>query len=158
MLKRRDLIAGIILIFFSIFFLYKAFLLPSNPTPGQPGPGLFPILILLGILLASLLLIYQEIKNTHRSKPIKINLKSMDIQKTLFIIIASIAYIILMEKVNFILITFLFLIVSMQTLKSATFLDVLMKFNKVPQIILISSLISLAIYFLFEAFLKIPLP
>lgn len=137
MLERRDLIVGVILIFFSIFFLYQTFLLQSSPTPGQPGPGLFPKLILFGIVLASLLLIYQ--KKTQRSKCIKINLKSIDIQKTLFIITMSNAYIMLMGKVNSILITFLFLLVSMQTLKSTTFLNVLLQLNKVPQIILILS-------------------
>lgn len=158
MLKRRDLVAGILLSLFSLFFLYRAFLLPGNPNPGQPGPGLFPKLVLFAILCAAFILFYQDMKKDQKSLPVRLNLKNTDMQKTIFILTTAIAYIFFMGKIHFILITFIFLIISMQTLKSGLFPNVLIRLNKLPQIIIVSSLVTIGIYFIFEAFLMIPLP
>jgi hypothetical protein len=85
-------------------------------------------------------------------------LKSLDIYKTIFVLAASLVYVLLMGTLNFILITFLFLAISMQTLKSGPFPKVLMQVEKMPKIILISFLVTAGIYFIFGVFLNIPLP
>jgi putative tricarboxylic transport membrane protein len=100
----RDLISSLFWLAVAVFFSIESFMYLKLGTLSEPGPGFFPFLggAVLGLL--SLVQLLQSLKN--RDMPSLSGLKS---SKFLLATGATLAYLLVLEKVGFVTITFLFL-------------------------------------------------
>lgn len=157
-LKNRVFVAAVILILLGLGLLYLTSQFPPSPQPGYPGPGFFPNLVIAGIILCCLILIYQEVTRKEEIKTIQIDWKNPDVPKTIFILVMTTAYILLMGAANFYVLTICLLIISMQALKPGNFPQVLWSRDRLRLILVTALFVVGGIYLLFDKFLQIPLP
>jgi putative tricarboxylic transport membrane protein len=100
----RDLISGLFWLAIAIFFSIEGFTHLKLGTLHQPGPGFFPFWggVVLGLL--SLVLLLNSLKNRDR-----LSLSGLKSPKFLLATGAILAYLLLLETLGFVTITFLFL-------------------------------------------------
>ena len=100
----RDLISGLFWLAVAIFFSIEGFTHLKLGTLHQPGPGFFPFWggVVLGLL--SLVLLLNSLKNRDR-----LSLSGLKSSKLLLATGAILAYLLLLETLGFVTITFLFL-------------------------------------------------
>ena len=100
----RDLISSLFWFAVAIYFSIEGFIHLTVGTLSQPGPGFFPFLggVVLGLL--SLIQLLKSIKTRD-----SISLPGLTSSKFLLAIGATLAYLLLLEQIGFVTITFLFL-------------------------------------------------
>jgi putative tricarboxylic transport membrane protein len=100
----RDLTSALFWLAIAIFFSIEALTHLKLGTLHQPGPGFFPFWagVVLGLL--SLVLIFNSLKNRE-----KLSLSGLKSSKFLLATGAILAYLLLLETLGFVTITFLFL-------------------------------------------------
>jgi putative tricarboxylic transport membrane protein len=100
----RDLISGLFWLAIAIFFSIEGLTHLKLGTLHQPGPGFFPFWggVVLGLL--SLVLLLNSLKNRDR-----LSLSGLKSSKFLLATGAILAYLLLLETLGFVTITFLFL-------------------------------------------------
>ena len=100
----RDLISSLFWFAVAIYFSIEGFISLQLGTLSQPGPGFFPFLggVVLGLL--SLIQLLKSIKTRD-----SISLPGLTSSKVLLAIGATLAYLLLLEQIGFVTITFLFL-------------------------------------------------
>ena len=100
----RDLISSLFWLAIGVFFSIEGFIHLKLGTLHQPGPGFFPFWggVVLGLL--SLVLLLTSLKNRHR-----LSLSGLKSSKLLLATGATLAYLLLLETLGFVTITFLFL-------------------------------------------------
>jgi len=100
----RDLISSLFWFAVAIYFSIEGFIHLTVGTLSQPGPGFFPFLggVVLGLL--SLIQLLKSIKTRD-----SISLPGLKSSKFLLAIGATLAYLLLLEQIGFVTITFLFL-------------------------------------------------
>src|SRR5215470_13966728 len=100
----RDLTSALFWLAIAIFFSIEGLTQLKLGTLHQPGPGFFPFWagVLLGIL--SLILLINSLKNRER-----LSLSGLKSWKLLLVTGALLAYLLLLEMLGFVTITFLFL-------------------------------------------------
>jgi putative tricarboxylic transport membrane protein len=100
----RDLTSALFWLAIAIFFSIEAPTHLKLGTLHQPGPGFFPFWagVVLGLL--SLVLIFNSLKNRE-----KLSLSGLKSWKLLLVAGALLAYLLLLETLGFVTITFLFL-------------------------------------------------
>ena len=101
----RDLISSLFWFAVAIYFSIEGFIHLTVGTLSQPGPGFFPFLggVVLGLL--SLIQLLKSIKTRD-----SISLPGLKSSKFLLAIGATLTYLLLLEQIGFVTITFLFLI------------------------------------------------
>ncbi len=100
----RDLISSLFWLAVAVYFSVEGFVSLQLGTLSQPGPGFFPFLggVVLGIL--SLIQIFKSLKNRDT-----LSLPGLKSAKFLLASGATLAYLLLLEQIGFVTITFLFL-------------------------------------------------
>ena len=100
----RDLISSLFWLAVAVYFTVEGFISLQLGTLGQPGPGFFPFLggVMLGIL--SLIQFVKSLRNRDT-----LSLPGLKSSKFLLAIGATLAYLLLLEQIGFVTITFLFL-------------------------------------------------
>ena len=100
----RDLTSALFWLAIAIFFSIEALTHLKLGTLHQPGPGFFPFWagVVLGLL--SLVLLFKSLKNRER-----LSLSGLKSSKFLLATGAILAYLLLLETLGFVTITFLFL-------------------------------------------------
>src|SRR5215831_8591095 len=100
----RDLTGALFWLAFAIFFSIEGFTHLKLGTLHQPGPGFFPFWagVLLGLL--SLTLLFNSLKKSDT-----LSLSGLKSPKLLLVTGALLAYLLLLETLGFVTITFLFL-------------------------------------------------
>ena len=100
----RDLTGALFWLAIAIFFSIEGFTHLKLGTLHQPGPGFFPFWagVVLGIL--SLISLFNSLKKTD-----KLSLSGIKSSKLLLVTGALLAYLLLLETLGFVTITFLFL-------------------------------------------------
>ena len=100
----RDLISSLFWFAVAIYFSIEGFIHLTVGTLSQPGPGFFPFLggVVLGLL--SLIQLLKSLKNRD-----SLSLSGLKSSKFLLATGATLAYLLLLEKIGFVTITFLFL-------------------------------------------------
>jgi len=100
----RDLSSSLFWFAVAIYFSIEGFIHLTVGTLSQPGPGFFPFLggVVLGLL--SLIQLLKSIKTRD-----SISLPGLKSSKFLLAIGATLAYLLLLEQIGFVTITFLFL-------------------------------------------------
>lgn len=102
----RDLISSLFWLAVAVYFTVEGFISLKFGTLSQPGPGFFPFLggVVLGLL--SLIQILKSLRNKDT-----LALSGLKSPKFLLAIGATLAYLLLLERIGFVTITFLFLFV-----------------------------------------------
>ena len=100
----RDLTSSLFWLAFAIFFSIESLTQLKLGTLHQPGPGFFPFWagVVLGLL--SLILLLNSLRNQER-----LSLSGLKSWKLLLVAGALLAYLLLLETLGFVTITFLFL-------------------------------------------------
>jgi len=100
----RDLTSALFWLAFAIFFSIESLTQLKLGTLHQPGPGFFPFWagVVLGLL--SLILLLNSLRNQER-----LSLSGLKSWKLLLVAGALLAYLLLLETLGFVTITFLFL-------------------------------------------------
>lgn len=103
-----DVVFGIISLLISIWWTAMASKFPGGTTDGVPGPGYFPIIISICLMIMSIILIFKGLKN----KKVYFNVKEWPKEnKKVFLltIIAVLIFVALWINVSYILACFLLL-------------------------------------------------
>jgi putative tricarboxylic transport membrane protein len=142
--KKFDRLAAIIFLITGITFILESRSIAATAYGSVVGPNVFPFILGCALSLLSCRLFYETFsyKGTEK-EAVQYNYKQF------FIILASaILYALLLEKIGFIISSFLFLIVAIQTMERGNWIKSLS----------ISLGYSLIIYFIFVDVLKGTLP
>lgn len=100
----RDLISALFWLAIAIFISLEAFTNLKLGTLHQPGPGFFPFWGGVVLALLSLVQILKSLKNGDT-----LSLSGLKWSKLLFVTLATLAYLLLLETLGFVTLTFLFL-------------------------------------------------
>ncbi|MGG0655946.1 tripartite tricarboxylate transporter TctB family protein [Rummeliibacillus pycnus] len=146
--KTFDRYAGIIFLVIGILFFVESFRISNSAYGSTVGPKTFPIGLGIILILLSMRLIYETfVVKTYKNDSDKESTK-LEIKKFLIIFISAALYAFLLEKLGYILSTFLFLLVTFQTMER----------GKIVYSVLISTLFSVGVYFFFSNLLGGSLP
>ncbi|MGD2195815.1 tripartite tricarboxylate transporter TctB family protein [Lysinibacillus fusiformis] len=144
---------SIILLAVSILFIFQATQISDSAYGSTVGPKIFPLGLGIILGLLSLQLFYESWKNAVRERitggptaPSKTS--STELKKFLIIFGSAIAYVFFLEKIGYVITTFLFLCISFQTMERA----------KLIYSIIIATGFSLGVYYLFTSLLGGSLP
>ena len=138
----RDLTSALFWLAFAIFFSIESLTQLKLGTLHQPGPGFFPFWagVVLGLL--SLILLLNSLRNQER-----LSLSGLKSWKLLLVAGALLAYLLLLETLGFVTITFLFLFLLLRLEYKGWVFSV------------VSALLgALASYAIFQLWLKTQLP
>jgi putative tricarboxylic transport membrane protein len=148
-LRQNDWIPGIIWLFLGLGVTFGSLKLKLGSLV-SPGPGLMPFILGVVLILCSLLVLSKSLllilrKNEGQSQSIWVNI---DLKKVITVVACLLGYTLILEKVGFLLTTFLILTILFKTVGSQRWISVL-----------IASIFTvLACYFVFILFLKVELP
>ena len=146
--KTFDRYAGIIFLVIGILFFVESFRISNSAYGSTVGPKTFPIGLGIILILLSIRLIYETfVVKTYKNDSDK-NSSKLEVKKFLIIFISAALYAFLLEKIGYIISTFLFLVVTFQTMER----------GKIVYSVLISALFSVGVYFFFSNLLGGSLP
>jgi hypothetical protein len=152
----KNIISSIILIIFSIFLIFESKKLTIIEN-SVPGPGAFPYILGIILLILSCILIIKTFlldKDKNEKNYINKN-KVGNILLIISIIILSFLYYYLFGKMNFIVLTSLFFLIFILVLKKRT--SQVINIKVVINRFLLSILLATIIYGIFGVFLSVPL-
>lgn len=144
---------SIFLLALSILFVFQAMQISDSAYGSTVGPKIFPLGLGIILGLLSLQLFYESWKSAVRQRitggpTTSSKISSTELKKFLLILGSAIAYVFLLEKIGYIITTFLFLCISFQTMER----------SKLVYSIIIAAGFSLGIYYLFTSLLGGSLP
>ncbi|MHB8132406.1 MAG: tripartite tricarboxylate transporter TctB family protein [Mobilitalea sp.] len=146
-LHNRNLVSGIILFLFSIWYYVNAQALPQQ-SEGGLAPSYFPSFLALILAILSLYVVVDSLIRISRNKKENEEQYEKKDHKTVAILILFlIVYIILFKYLGFIITTILYLTAAMSMLKA----------GKLIKLVPIAVIITLSIYFVFSKGFHIPL-
>ena len=142
--KKFDRFAGIAFLLIGVLFFVESQKISESAYGSSVGPKIFPMWLGIILIALSIRLIYETFKyKTEDSEKEKLQYKK------LFIIFGSaVLYAFFLEKIGYVVSTFLFLLVAFQTMER----------GKMVYSILISATFSFGIYYLFSELLGGSLP
>jgi len=143
---KRDTLSTIFLLLFAIYFTIESYRFGLGDW-GMPGPGYFPFGagLLFGIISLSVML--SALRKVPKEMP-RGSLERLQWKNIVLIILGMLAYILCLNKVGFILCTFLLVVM---------FIRIVSHWRWVNSIIIALS-ITLAFHFLFDVLLNAQLP
>lgn len=142
--KKFDRIAAVVFLIIGITFIIESRSISTTAYGSVVGPNVFPFILGCVLSLLSCRLFYETFTYKNSSKePIK-----YDVKRFLIILVAVILYALLLEKIGFVISSFLFLLISFQTMERGNWI----------KSIVISLGYSFIIYFVFVDVLKGSLP
>jgi len=144
-MRKGNLFSGLLLLALGGYVIVKAMRFPK-PMDNTPGPGLFPILVAIALIVLVLLMLWEN-RTTTDNKPV-VDIKSPDFHRAVFVVLALVAYIILLPLLGFLIATPLGLLGIMLIVNRQA---VLMK-------LLATGLATGALYGVFHTLLQVPLP
>ncbi|MEK3980040.1 tripartite tricarboxylate transporter TctB family protein [Psychrobacillus sp. FSL K6-2836] len=142
--KKFDTVAGIAFLLIGILFLVESQKISDSAYGSTVGPKIFPMG--LGIILSalSIRLLYETFK-IKTEGTVK---ESLQYKKFIIIFVSAIAYAFLLEKIGYVVSTFLFLLIAFQTVER----------GKIIYSIIISTIFSVGVYIMFSELLGGSLP
>lgn len=139
-------VIGVIFMAISVLMIFQIKNLPQDVGLSMSGPGFFPKIITVVIILTSVALIIQDLTSTKMS--FNVTLAKEDGVRVLKLILISILYIFLIKKFGYIITTALLLASSI----------FLFNYRKSVPIVTLSIIFPIAISLLFEQILRVQLP
>ena len=139
-----DRFASILFLAVGVLFMIGSQHISSSSYGSVVGPNIFPFILGILLVLLSIRLFYETfISQGHKGKKEVLQYKPF-----IIIFIATLAYILTLESVGYVITTFLFLVVCFQTMER----------KKLISSIIISAAFSGVVYFVFVEILKGTLP
>ncbi len=146
-MNKPNIVSGLIGIAISTYVLLVASNFPSIPG-SKIGPGYFPVLLAIGMMCASMILLIQALLKKGELRYNKLNIKSPELIRSFLSLVATVFYAIIMQFTGFIVATVFYLFYLMYLLKNRNY----------KQMVILSVLISIAVYIVFKGILKLTLP
>ena len=134
---------GIGIILFGVFILFNALNMPDMPL--GLGPGDFPEIESIGLIICGFILTFQSFFITEENK--KIYSKN-SVKDVLILIFISLLYVYLVKYIGFLYLTPFLMLATMY----------LFGYKKLSQAIIISVIFTLLVYYVFYGIFKVPLP
>lgn len=144
MSKTFDRSAGIIFLLVGLLFVIESQRISESSYGSEVGPDIFPIGLGSILILLSARLLYE----TFRYGEVTKNEGAVKYKKFFIIFISAVLYAALLEPLGYVITTFLFLVISFQTMERGKWL----------QTLIIASAFSFGVYYLFAEFLGGSLP
>lgn len=144
-MKKGNFVAAAIGFVFGVFVLIEAFLLPKG-TNGVPGPGLFPIIISAIMILSSVALFLRSLK-MKAEEDIEIHPFSDDSKRVYLVMAVLLVYLVVMPYVGFCVTTFVLMSALVKWFSA----------KKIVPCLLISAVVTAAVYLIFSKVLNVPL-
>ncbi|MBO9128795.1 tripartite tricarboxylate transporter TctB family protein [Bacillus sp. 165] len=141
--RRFDQIASIIFFVLGIGFMYESRQISKTAYGSAVGPDIFPFVLGLILLLLSARLFYETFRYQQHKQA-----GFYDYKRFFIILGTTVMYIAFLESVGYVISTFLFLLITFQTMQAGKWI----------QSILISSAFSFGVYFIFVDVLKGSMP
>lgn len=134
---------------FGLGMLAKSSALPlSTSVTSFAGPGTFPILLTVIIVVISGILIVKEIVKISKGTATAIKFNKQDVIRVLSILVSSVVYIQILPIVGFLVATIGFTALSLW----------IFGYRKKVTLVIISIVFPLIVFLIFKVFLNIPLP
>ncbi|QUW21958.1 tripartite tricarboxylate transporter TctB family protein [Sporosarcina sp. Marseille-Q4063] len=144
MSKTFDRYASIAFLLIGLLVVIESQRIPDSAYGSSVGPKIFPMWLGVILLLLSLRLLYE----TFKYKSDAASTEKLQYKKFIIILVSAILYAFLLEKIGYIISTFIFLLIAFQTMERG---------RMVPTII-IAAVFSVGVYYFFAEFLGGSLP
>ncbi len=144
MSKTFDRSAGIIFLLVGLLFVIESQRISESSYGSAVGPDIFPIGLGSILILLSARLLYETFRYGAAAK----NEDAVKYKKFFIIFISAVLYAALLEPLGYVITTFLFLVISFQTMERGKWL----------QTLVIATAFSFGVYYLFAEFLGGSLP
>lgn len=144
-MRKANLISGLLLLAMGGYVIFKAKGMPDMPDD-TPGPGVFPIIVAIA-LIGLVILMLVENRSNPDTKPI-IDIKSPDFHRAIYVTLALVAYVALLETLGFLVATAAGLLGTMLIVNRE---GILMK-------VVATAVTTAGLYAVFQSLLKVPLP
>lgn len=142
--KNFDRVAGIAFLIVGIIFLVESQKISDSAYGSSVGPKIFPMWLGIILIALSIRLLYE----TFKYKTEKSGKEQLQYKKFLIIFVSAILYAFLLEKIGYVVSTFLFLLIAFQTMER----------GKIVYSVLISAFFSIGVYYFFSELLGGSLP
>ncbi|MFD0590340.1 tripartite tricarboxylate transporter TctB family protein [Paenibacillus sp. GCM10027627] len=142
--KTFDRYASIFFLLLGIGFMWQSTTITASAYGSKVGPNIFPFGLGLVLVLLSIRLFYEALK----AKPREGEKEKLDYKRFFIIFGAAFIYAFFLEEIGYLVGTFLFLLVSFQTIEKGKWI----------QSLLVSSLFSGGVYFIFVVLLEGSMP
>lgn len=144
MSKSFDRYSSVIFLVLGLGFVVESSEISQTAYGSNVGPDIFPKILGAILVLLSCRLFYETFKYASKDKTKDV----LDYKNFLIILVSAILYALLLEKLGYVITTFLFLAISFQVMEKGGWLKSL----------LISAVFSYGVYFLFVEILDGTLP
>lgn len=150
MMRKSDMIVGIILVIFSVLVYFNVSYFPKIQLAAQGmGPAFFPRILSIFLALLGIILIIQSyVTSTKYTKDIENVIDTRLLIRIIIALSVIIMYVFLIPHIGFLIATFIFTIIFMG----------FFNFKYSFKMIIISLVISAIIFYLFKVILHMPLP
>jgi putative tricarboxylic transport membrane protein len=150
--KQANIWLGIVLLIIAIFVIIISLGFPSFISFGQklPGPNFIPVILSIILIISGSYEILRALFNRHEiqpKKPSKEYINNWGNQNVIIIILGFILYIPIVQKLGFVITTFIFSLILMVRLKTGLLRG-----------IIISAILVTIIMLLFTKLFRVPLP
>jgi hypothetical protein len=147
-MRKADIVVALILMAVGIIVLVDAIRLGFQWGMSGPEPGFFPFYMALGIILCTIFIVLKAIRTYKKEGPGKRLILAGGFKQILWVLLPATAMVLLTELIGIHLATVLYLIFSMRVIGKMDWI----------KLILISLLVPLAVYIVFDKLFLIPLP
>jgi putative tricarboxylic transport membrane protein len=144
MSKSFDRFASIFFLLIGLLFTYESHKISTATYGSEVGPNIFPFVLGIILMLISLRLFYETFRYQEEGK----EKQSYDYKSFFIIFFAAVLYVFFLEKIGYVICTFLFLLISFQTLEKGKWLTS----------IIIALVFSVGTFYLYVNVLKGSLP
>ena len=144
MSKTFDRYASIAFLLIGLLFVVESTKIANSAYGSTVGPKIFPLGLGIILILLSLRLLYE----TFKYKTETTSSEKLQYKKFLIIFVSAALYAFLLEKIGYVISTFLFLLIAFQTMERGRI---------VPSLI-IAAVFSFGVYYFFAEFLGGSLP
>lgn len=144
MSKTFDRYAGIAFLLIGLLFVIESSKIADSAYGSAVGPKIFPMWLGIILMLLSLRLLYEAFKNKSEVEASD----KLQVKKFLIIFAAAALYAFLLEKVGYVISTFLFLLLAFQTMER----------GRILVSTVVAALFSGGVYYFFAEFLGGSLP
>ncbi|MFC5604243.1 tripartite tricarboxylate transporter TctB family protein [Sporosarcina koreensis] len=144
MSKTFDRYASIAFLLIGLLFVIESMKIASSAYGSTVGPKIFPLGLGIILILLSLRLLYE----TFKYKTEAASAEKLQYKKFLIILVGAALYAFLLEKIGYVISTFLFLLIAFQTMER----------GRIVQSLIIAAVFSFGVYYFFAEFLGGSLP
>jgi putative tricarboxylic transport membrane protein len=142
--KTFDRFTSLAFLVIGVSFIYQSLSISTSAYGSNVGPNIFPFGLGIILVLLSLRLLYETFRYVQEGK----KKESLDYKRFLIILVSAILYAVFLERIGYVITTFLFLLVGFQTMEKGKWISSL----------LISAAFSAGIYYVYVNILSGTLP